>query len=344
MNYRYNRPLHLFAVFTALCTFFLIFAGGLVTSTGSGLAVPDWPLSYGKVMPPMVGGILYEHGHRMIATFVGFLTVVLAIWLWRREPRRWLRVLGFIALAAVIAQGLLGGLTVLFLLPTAISVSHATLAQTFFCVVTAIAFFTSRWWIESEDFHGSPVIANSTFTLLLFAFGSIYVQLILGALMRHTGSGLIVPDFPLAYGKLLPSLSDEAVAGYNQILIYDHTRLAADGALTQGQVIIHLLHRYWAVVVSALLIWSAARLLRLPSLPVRMRTMAVLLLVLLSIQIALGAFTVWSHKDVLITTSHVANGALMLVITFLTVLHASRYAHLPFSSRRIVWNRTEAIA
>jgi cytochrome c oxidase assembly protein subunit 15 len=344
MNHRYNQPLHLFAVFTAFCTFFLIVAGGLVTSTGSGLAVPDWPLSYGKVMPPMVGGIFYEHGHRMVATFVGFLTVILAIWLWKRESRRWLRFLGVVALAAVIAQGLLGGLTVLFLLPTAISVSHATLAQTFFCIVAAIAFFTSRWWIDAEVNYEKQPIPLSTFTLMLFAFGSIYIQLILGALMRHTASGLVVPDFPLAYGQILPNLSKEAVSGYNQILIHEHTRLAADGPLMQGQVIIHLLHRYWAMVVSALLIWSGVRLLRLQSLPNRFRILGTLLMVLLTIQITLGAFTIWSHRDVLITTSHVANGALMLVIMLLTLLHASRYAQLPQTNRLFVWTRREAIA
>src|SRR5713101_4803506 len=119
-----NRGLHRFALFTACCTAFLIFVGGLVTSTESGLAVPDWPLSYGKFFPPMVGGIFYEHGHRMIAATVGILTVIQAIWLQRRARKRILRVLGWTAVGAVIAQGLLGGLTVLFLLPPAISIAH----------------------------------------------------------------------------------------------------------------------------------------------------------------------------------------------------------------------------
>ena len=116
-----NVALHRFAVATAVATLGLIVAGGLVTSTESGLSVPDWPLSYGRLMPPMVGGVFYEHGHRMVATTVGILTVVLAIWLARREPRRWVRRLGLLAVAAVVAQGVLGGLTVIFLLPTAVS-------------------------------------------------------------------------------------------------------------------------------------------------------------------------------------------------------------------------------
>jgi len=134
---RYNQALHRFTLFVAICILVLIAAGGLVTSTGSALAVPDWPLSYGQVMPPMVGGILYEHGHRMIATFVGVLTTVLAVWYWQKESRNWVRNLALGALAAVIAQGVLGGLTVLFLLPTPVSVSHATLAQTFFVIVSS---------------------------------------------------------------------------------------------------------------------------------------------------------------------------------------------------------------
>src|SRR5687767_5859274 len=127
-----SRALHRYAIVTAVATLLLIVAGGLVTSTESGLSVPDWPLSYGRLMPPMVGGVFYEHGHRMVATAVGLLTVVLAVWLARREPRPWVRRLGWLALAAVVAQGLLGGLTVIYLLPTAISVAHACLAQAFF--------------------------------------------------------------------------------------------------------------------------------------------------------------------------------------------------------------------
>ena len=125
------RWLRRFTKFVAGSTLFLIFAGAMVTSTGSGLAVPDWPLSYGMFFPPMVGGIFYEHGHRMIASAVGFLTIIQAVWLQMREPRKFVRILGWTALAAVIVQGILGGLTVIFLLPTAVSVSHAALAEIF---------------------------------------------------------------------------------------------------------------------------------------------------------------------------------------------------------------------
>src|SRR5688500_5578535 len=139
---------HRFAVATVAATLALIFIGGLVTSTGSGLSVPDWPLSYGMLMPPMVGGVFYEHGHRMAASFVGLLTLILAVWTARVEARPGVRRLAWSALWAVVAQGVLGGLTVLLYLPPAISVAHACLAQTFLCLTIALAYATSREWLQ----------------------------------------------------------------------------------------------------------------------------------------------------------------------------------------------------
>src|SRR5580698_266970 len=143
----YHQGLYRWSILLAFCTLLLVVAGGLVTSRDAGLSVPDWPLSYGKLMPPMEGGILYEHGHRMVATTVGLLTIVSMIWLFRSERRTWLRWLGAIALVAVILQGVLGGLTVLLLLPWWISTAHACLAQLFFATTVAIAIFTSNWWL-----------------------------------------------------------------------------------------------------------------------------------------------------------------------------------------------------
>jgi cytochrome c oxidase assembly protein subunit 15 len=324
MRPTYNRALHLFALFTVFCTFVLIVAGGLVTSTGSGLAVPDWPLSYGQLMPPMVGGIFYEHGHRLIATFVGLLTTILAIWLWKKETRRWVKVLGCIALVAVIVQGALGGLTVLFLLPTAISVSHATLAQSFFSLVSAVALFTSRWWMETDRHQGDESIWAPLKGWALFATGAVFVQLILGALMRHTDSGLAVPDLPLAYGQLIPSLSPEALQQYNRQLILDDIRLAADGPVTAGQVTIHMLHRMWAVVVTGLLIVLSFKLFRAGRVERRLKILSWTILVLLMIQITLGILTIVSLKNVAITTAHVAVGALLLVACVQAILHVMR--------------------
>src|SRR5258706_13973326 len=260
------RNLHRFALGTALCTFLLIIAGGLVTSTGSGLSVPDWPSTYGRFifafpLDQMVGGIVFEHTHRLIASVVGFLTVLLAIWLWKREDRRWVRILGFAAVGLVIAQGLLGGLTVLLLLPPAVSVGHAMLAQTFFVVVAALALFTSPWWRSAQP--SPPAGSPSIVRLAAFAAGAVFIQLMLGALMRHTDSGLAVPDFPLAYGQLLPSLSADAIAGYNAALLDKGIRIAADGPVSSAQIVIHLLHRAWAVPVFLLVVWTSLRLIRL---------------------------------------------------------------------------------
>src|SRR3989304_4504251 len=144
----HNAGLNRFAWLTAGATLLLLVAGARATSNAAGRAVPDWPLSYGTWMPPMVGNILYEHGHRMVATFVGLLTIILAVWLWRSEPRRWVRRLGLAALAAVILQGLLGGLTVLLLLPRPVSIAHASLAPIFFCLTVSLAVITSRDWKE----------------------------------------------------------------------------------------------------------------------------------------------------------------------------------------------------
>ncbi|MGA8035089.1 MAG: COX15/CtaA family protein [Candidatus Acidiferrales bacterium] len=185
------RAVHRFALLTAGCIVLLLIAGALVTSNDAGLAVPDWPLSYGSLMPPMVGGIFYEHGHRMIATVIGLMTIILAVMLARSEPRAWVRKLGWLALGLVIAQGALGGLTVLYRLPPPISTAHATLAQLFFITVLSIALFTGEWWqrndLPSLEDTGSPKLR----TLAVLTSCSIFIQLVLGAGFRHGAFGLM---------------------------------------------------------------------------------------------------------------------------------------------------------
>ena len=182
--------LHRYSVLVAVCTLFLVVAGGLVTSNDAGLSVPDWPLSYGKLMPKMEGGIFFEHGHRMVATTVGMLTIGLAIWLWRSEQRRWMRRLGFIALAAVIVQGILGGMTVIFLLPKPVSISHACLAQLFFSTTVLIALFTSAEWkrrLPMVEDDGAPGLHLLAAAVPLF----VLTQLALGAAARHRAIGVL---------------------------------------------------------------------------------------------------------------------------------------------------------
>jgi cytochrome c oxidase assembly protein subunit 15 len=302
--------LHRFATFVAGCTVLLILAGSLVTSTGSGLSVPDWPTTYGWNMftfPPsmMVGGILYEHGHRLIASGVGMLTMALTIWLWLTEPRRWLRWLGVAALAAVVAQGVLGGLTVLFFLPASVSTAHAGLAEIFFCIMIAIAIFTSRAWLDryGQCAEGDDITrdeAPESFRYLATATTiAIYCQILLGATMRHTGAGLAIPDFPWMFGHLLPDHWDAKIA-------------------------IHFAHRAGALVVTLLVLTTSLSVWFRHRNRLELVRPAILIVLLVAIQVTLGALTVLSGRDVLINSLHVVGGALVLATSLVISLRAWR--------------------
>jgi len=295
---RQGIALHRFAVVTATATYVLLFLGGLVTSTGSGLAVPDWPLSFGQVFPAMVGGVLFEHGHRLAATVVGILTTTLAVWTVVREPRPGVRVLGTLMLFAVVLQGVLGGVTVLYKLPLAVSVTHACLAQIFFCLCVAMAVVTGPAWLRAG---GGFTVAAPVAALAAVTTAAVFVQLVLGALVRHTGAGLAIPDFPLAFGRLVPPFD---------------TRLIA----------IHFAHRVGAAVVTVLVASLLVRCLgafRSDRRLVRLATLAASLVVL---QIALGATILWTHRAVFPTTLHLVIGAGVLATCLALTLHAGRVA------------------
>jgi heme a synthase len=298
--------LPLFAALVAASTAVLIFAGGLVTSTGSGLSVPDWPNTYGWLMwtfplSKMVGGIFYEHLHRLIASTVGFLIVIMAIWLYRAEPRPWVRRLGYLALAAVITQGILGGITVLWYLPDAISIAHASLAQIVFCLTTTIALVTSRGWREGYQpptTNHQP--ADTTLRrVAIVTTVAIYIQIVIGATMRHTGAGLAIPDFPLAFGHLIPTHWDAKIA-------------------------IHFSHRAGAAVVTLLIAATSGHVLYHHRRSRELARPAILLLMLVALQVTLGALTVLSQKQFIINSLHVVNGALVLVTSLVLTLRAHR--------------------
>jgi cytochrome c oxidase assembly protein subunit 15 len=300
----------------ALSTLGLILAGGLVTSTESGLSVPDWPTTYGQnpftfPVSKWVGGIRFEHTHRLIASAVGAMTIVLAVWLARREPRAWVRRLGYLAVGTVVAQGVLGGLTVLFLLPTAISVAHACLAQTFFCLAVTLAVVTSPRWRDGEE--REPGAAGRAAAI---AAGLIFLQLLVGAVMRHTKAGLAIPDFPLAFGRVVPPIGSFAVG-------------------------IHFAHRCMALVVAAAVAACAVAGRRSGRPGLRRASAALVGLVL--VQIALGALTVLSRRDVLLTTAHVATGALLLGTTLTVALASRRSALRPLSLRERAGVRGELV-
>jgi heme a synthase len=290
-----------YAKVVAACTVLLIAAGGMVTSTGSGLSVPDWPTTYGWNMftfplKHWVGGIRYEHSHRLIASTVGFLTIILALWTWRVETRAWVRKLGFAALGTVILQGLLGGLTVLFFLPPAISIAHAGLAQIFFCLTITMALVTSRGWKSSaapvDDARLRRVAAATT--------ALVYVQILLGATMRHNDAGLAIPDFPLAFGHLIPPAWNAKIA-------------------------IHFAHRLGALLVTCAVLVVAARAWRHAERR-ELRRPATLLVGLVCLQIALGATVVLSALQPAVNTLHVVNGALVLGTSLVLTLRSRHYA------------------
>jgi cytochrome c oxidase assembly protein subunit 15 len=292
--------LHRFAKFVAGCTVLLLLAGSLVTSTGSGLSVPDWPTTYGWNMftfPPSkwVGGIFYEHGHRLIASSVGFLTVILAAWLWMADPRRWMKRLGATALGSVMLQGALGGITVLFFLPAAISTAHAGLAEIFFCMTVAIALFTSPSWLRGEDIVDDPLLRRVATTTT----GLIFVQILIGATMRHTGAGLAIPDFPWMFGHVIPDHWDPKIA-------------------------IHFAHRVGALVVTLAVIATAGHVLYHHAGRVRLTRPALLILGLIVVQITLGALTVLTQRDVWINSVHLVCGALVLATSIVITLRSWR--------------------
>jgi cytochrome c oxidase assembly protein subunit 15 len=293
-----------FTKLVAASTLFLIFAGAMVTSTGSGLAVPDWPNTYGWFMfsfplSKMVGGIFYEHGHRLIASTVGLLTIIQAIWLQRREPRRHVRILGWLALATVIIQGLLGGLTVLFLLPQPISIAHAGLAEIFFGLTVTIAFFTSRLYTSLRTIEkGDAPVAFSSLLVVL-----VYTQILIGAVMRHRGAGLAIPDFPLAFGQVIPPF-------------------------TSMDIVVNFAHRVGAVVIAACAIFMLVRLRRFEERH-PLRQIALGLVLLVPLQILLGGYTVLSGKSPVTTSLHVMTGAFTFALTLLLALTA----------RTVAWRR-----
>lgn len=303
------RPVRIATRAVAISVFLLLVAGALVTSTGSGLAVPDWPLSYGKLMPPMVGGILYEHGHRMIAatvaTMVGLQILVLGF---RRTDRTTFR-LGLAAFGAILAQAVLGGLTVLFLLPPTISSAHAGLAQIVFALTATIALRTSRFWSRFTDATPraafDPAFRARAFRLALWAAGATYVQILLGAIVRHTGAGLAIPDWPLSFGKIVPTGTD----------------WSGDGVLA------HFLHRSFAWIVAALVVAAALALRKLDALP-GFRRLSTLWLGLVALQVALGATSVWTGKAVWATAAHLAVGGLLWIAGVLAAVLLARVASL----------------
>ncbi len=307
-----NRGLNLFSLFVASATFFLIIAGALVTSNDAGLATEDWPLSNGQVFPEMVGNLFWEHGHRMVATTVGMLTIALAVYLYRREDRLWVRRLGLFALLMVIAQGLLGGLTVKLMLPLAVSSAHATLAQLFFCTTVSLAVFTSRSWREST----ATLEEKGTFPLRYLctaALATIFLQLVIGATLRHSATWDQHLPTELILAHITGAVAVTLILGSTAVIIFRHYK--GEKFLTRP-----------AFIAVALLFLQ------------------------LGLGVAAYVTRLWSPNDpqplnpmISITVAHVACGALVFATTILLTLRTFRVVRprdheVNLAARRVVTN------
>jgi heme a synthase len=336
--------LHWYAVATAASVSLLICSGGLVTSHEAGMAVPDWPNSFGYNMflfpiSHWVGGVLFEHTHRLIASGVGLLTVILCVALFIIEKRRWVKTLGLIAVAAVIIQGILGGLRVTENNPV-LGLFHGCLAQSFFVLMATIALVTSNFWLglerartsvnQSRDRrtgertdaadHQSRFSSYRRWVVIVTAM--VFVQLVLGASMRHSHAGLSIPDFPLSYGHLFPPLDAGSIDKINEA-----RGAAAQPYTSAGLILLQYVHRIWAALIVAALVFTAVRLLRNHFLPVFFRRCAGGWILLVVVQFCLGAWTVLSNKAADIATAHVFCGALTLMLGVLLAVGLSGLLH-----------------
>lgn len=328
----YSKALHWFAIITAVVAVGLIVVGAMVTSTQSGDAVPDWPLSYGTLAPPMVGGILYEHSHRLVAGFTAILITILAIWLWTKKPTETVKWLGVAAFVAVMLQALLGGLRVLVVSTQSVqeatvqvtgissietnrlifAVIHGCLAQAILGLLFAIVLFTSYSWLTGKRVEKSDGINPSIRRLSIVLLTIVFVQLVLGAVVRHAGAGLSIPDFPLSFGRLIPPFAN---LPQNPYLPYP---------FSQGEyvfkVAIHFAHR---VVGFSILFFVAYLFFKYRMLPVIGKYVNILA-GLIVVQVLLGGFNIWTAKSVVITVLHVVVGSLILAGCVVLVLWARR--------------------
>ena len=354
--------LHRFAIVTALATFVLIGFGGLVTSKGVGMAVPDWPNTFGYNMflvpfDEWLGkfGVFEEHSHRLVASFVGLLTIVLAAWLWVKDSRNWVRLLGIGALVLVVAQGVLGGLRVTEINQN-LGLIHGAMAQLFLLLVCGIALVTSNWWrrvnLSEGDGAGFAALTGALVAVICLVF----VQLLLGATMRHQHAGLAIWDFPLAHGQVWPATDEASVAQYNknryelqkslhaQNRLYDaegnpKTYLASGHDILSWHVWLQMLHRLGAVATLVLVVALVVKARRRLGQAHSFTKAGYTLLAMIVAQAGIGIWTILSNKAADVATGHVVLGAACLALSSLLLLAAKRCAFVAEAA-----NATERLA
>jgi len=388
------RPwLHRFALLFVAATFILLVLGGTVTSKGVGLAVPDWPTTFDHNMflfPPSmwVGGIFWEHTHRLMGSLVGLLAIIMCIGLWQTNSnidndesprthvrgsagtRPWLKWFGIATLIMVIAQGIMGGLRVTQLSITW-AIVHGITAQVFLCMTVLIAAATSRWWVERAGDRGQETGDNALKAhplpwvglpklqrLAVIALVALFIQLALGAAVRHHGAGLAIPDFPLSYGKPVPPFTQ---AGIEDAMIRfadkpDEYASTQHGWYTPLHVALHWSHRLWAIVAvgaaAALIIAVVKNVSRAVTKNAsravtssctaseaqsrrKLTTPAIAIAVMIVLQVALGASIIWSGRHSEVATAHQTLGAIVLATTALIFFRVRLLlSHEPFATSR----------
>lgn len=325
---KHNSWLHRLAVFTATCTLCLIALGAIVTSKEAGMAVPDWPQTLGHNMfiVPFklwvgVSGIFEEHSHRLAASFVGLLTTVLAVWLWLRDSRQWVKQLGIIAFFLVVGQGVMGGLRVTQMNQN-YGILHGMVAQIFLLVIVCLALVTSRWWKRTpaavDDVQRAPRVVRVHF---IMASVLIFLQLALGATMRHQHAGLSAWEFPKAHGQWWPATDAESVARYNaernslNLQLHNEGRqvfLRTGPDILPFHLTLQMLHRVLAVLIIALVVGTLMVVRKRLGANHALSRLSFVWLGIISLQVALGILTVIKYKPSDITTLHVVCGALAL--------------------------------
>jgi cytochrome c oxidase assembly protein subunit 15 len=333
----HNALLHRLALLTAVATFPLIFMGGLVTSHGAGMAVPDWPNTWGYNMftfPPSkwVGGILFEHTHRLYAAaIVGPLCIVLAVVAWITDRRPAIRWTAVGILAGVIVQGVIGGLRVV-LSRRDLAIVHGCAAQIFFCLLATFCVMTSRFWEQPPRIAVPQQHAiRNIYRLSILAVALILIQLIVGAIMRHGDAGLAIPDFPTSFGKWLPPLAINDA--FRQQAVHRYGTDLGLNRVTAFQIWINFAHRVGALAVTAAVVSLCVTILRRLRGQNFLNRPAMILLVLLATQLTLGMLTVLLRKPADIASAHVAVGSLTLMTGWVILL---RTAVVAASSRSAV--------
>jgi len=272
---------HRFAILTGFATFLLLMVGGTVNPTGSSLACPEaWFICKGTMFPEMSGGVLFEHGHRLVAMTVGLLQIGLTFLLWRRRDGQF-RTLGVIALVLVCVQGALGALTVQYKLPWAVSTGHLMTAFVYFALVLYLAWRTRT---DADAAPAKPLVSSRMRTWILVAMVAVYAQVTLGALVRHSGGALASIDLPLHQGSLWPAGASIALK-------------------------LHMLHRIVGVLVALLAVGVSIAAFRQLAGRRWLRALAVTVPVLVAAQVTLGVLIIWTLRSTPIVVAHVGSAA-----------------------------------